>query len=80
MPWYRINDKLPWSAIYSLELPDGLHGAHSRSFIIPDEVPFPDGPKCHNSFYWMDGSKMGPGGRRSGGEKELDLVGTTSSE
>lgn len=66
-----MGTRRTYVVLEKLELPDGLHGAHSRSFIIPDEVPFPGGPKCHNSFYWMDGSKMGPGGRRSGGEKEL---------
>lgn len=44
-----------------LTLPDGLYGGHSRDFIIPDEVPFPSGPRCHNSFYKMDGTSIGPG-------------------
>ncbi len=43
-----------------LTLPDGLYGGHSRDFIIPDEVPLPAGPRCHNSFYKMDGTSIGP--------------------
>lgn len=46
-----------------LTLPDGLFGAHSRGFIIPDNVPFPSGPRCHNTFYKMDGTATGPGAR-----------------
>jgi len=46
-----------------LTLPNGLFGAHSRSFIIPDDVPFPIGPRCHNTFYKMDGTATGPGAR-----------------
>jgi hypothetical protein len=44
----------------SLTLPDGMYGAHSRSFIIPLDAPFPDGPTCHNEFYLMDGTKNDP--------------------
>jgi len=42
-----------------LVLPNGLAGAHSRSFIIPEKVAFPKGPRGHNSFYRMDGTKAG---------------------
>ena len=44
-----------------VELPNGLFGANSRDFIIPKDVPFPAGQKCHNSFYMMDGTAKGPG-------------------
>ena len=46
-----------------LTLPNGLFGAHSRAFIIPDDVPFPTGPRCHNTFYKMNGTATGPGAR-----------------
>ena len=46
-----------------LTLPGGLFGAHSRAFIVPDDVPFPAGPSCHNTFYKMDGTATGPGAR-----------------
>lgn len=36
-------------------LPDELYGAHSVSFIIPNEVPIPNGPPGHNQFYFMKG-------------------------
>ena len=39
-----------------VELPNGLFGAHSRNFIIPNDVPFPTGPRCHNRFFKMDGT------------------------
>ncbi len=44
-------------------LPDGLYGAHSRAFIVPNGTPFPGGPKCHNTFYSMDGTARGAGNR-----------------
>lgn len=44
-----------------LTLPNGMYGAHSAAFIVPSDVPFPDGPRCHNEFYMMDGTKRGPG-------------------
>lgn len=43
--------------------PYGLSGAHSRSFIIPEGVPFPDGELGHNTFYMMDGTACGAGVR-----------------
>jgi hypothetical protein len=43
-----------------ITLPDGLFGAHSRSFIIPDGVPLPDGPRAHNTFHLMDGTEQNP--------------------
>lgn len=43
-------------------LPNDMFGANSRSFIIPKDVPFPKGPKSHNTFYQMeDGTTSGPG-------------------
>jgi hypothetical protein len=44
-------------------LPNGLFGAHSRAFIIPQGVPIPSGSRGHNSFYLMDGTAQGPGHR-----------------
>jgi hypothetical protein len=55
----RVGDT--YVVLKELKLPDGLYGAHSRSFIVPDGTPFPGGPKCHNSFYLMDGTAKGPG-------------------
>jgi len=45
-------------------LPDDLYGAHARAFIIPNDIPFPNGPRCHNSYYRMDGTVTGPLTRR----------------
>jgi len=68
-PFKRFNPKLQvkphmsvgrtYVVLAECELPNGLHGAHSRSFIIPLNTPTPGGPKCHNSFYLMNGKKAG---------------------
>lgn len=34
-----------------LTLPAGLYGAQARSFLIPEGVAFPKGPRGHNQFY-----------------------------
>jgi hypothetical protein len=36
-----------------IELPPGLFGGNSRTFIIPAGIPKPDGPKGHCQFYYM---------------------------
>jgi len=36
-----------------ITLPPGLYGGHSRAFIIPRNVPTPDGPKGHCRFFYM---------------------------
>lgn len=59
--YMRMGDT--YVVLKDVKLPDGLYGAHSRSFIIPVDVPFPGGPKGHNSFYLMDGTAKGPGSR-----------------
>jgi hypothetical protein len=41
-------------------LPDGMYGAHSAAFIVPQGIPAPTGPLCHNEFYLMDGTKEDP--------------------
>jgi hypothetical protein len=41
-----------------LELPDGMYGAHSAAFIVPQGVEMPTGPVGHNEFYLMDGTKQ----------------------
>ncbi len=46
-----------------IDLPDGLYGGHSRSFIIPKGVPSPGGPAGHNQLYYMDGGKCTLAGR-----------------
>lgn len=49
-----------YTILKPLTLPDGMYGSHSRSFLVPLDVPFPDGPRGHNEFYMMDGSKNDP--------------------
>lgn len=44
----------------AVTLPEGLVGAHSAAFIIPDGVAFPGGPRGHSNFYRMDGTLEGP--------------------
>jgi hypothetical protein len=69
-PTLRVEHRMLVGRTYvvlrKVRLPDGLFCAHSRSFIIPDGVPVPDGPKGHNTFYLMDGTATGPGGRAIG--------------
>jgi hypothetical protein len=36
-----------------ITLPPGLYGGHSRAFIIPRNVPTPNGPKGHCRFFFM---------------------------
>lgn len=40
-----------------VQLPDGLYGAHSVTLIIPRGVPFPGGPRGHNTYYMADSAK-----------------------
>ncbi len=42
-----------------LRLPNGLFGAHSREFIVPEGMPFPEGELGHSRFYLMDGTTKG---------------------
>jgi hypothetical protein len=60
-PELRIETHMRPGRVYVVvdrcTLPDGLYGAHSRSFIVPDKVPIPDGPMGHNNFYLMDGTE-----------------------
>jgi hypothetical protein len=60
---HRMRAGRTYVVLDRVTLPDGLYGAHSRSFIIPNGVPMPDGPKGHNDFYLMDGTATGPGAR-----------------
>jgi hypothetical protein len=64
---FRVSTRMRVGRTYvvlkKLTLPNGLFGSHSRAFIIPDDVPFPAGPRCHNTFYKMDGTATGPGSR-----------------
>ena len=64
-PELRVESRMRVGRTYvvldEVELPNGLYGAHSRSFIIPHDVSMPTGPECHNSFYLMDdGTEAGP--------------------
>jgi hypothetical protein len=44
----------------SVTLPRGMHGAHSRAFIIPPGTPHPVDHGSHNAFYFVaDGSCRG---------------------
>jgi hypothetical protein len=53
-----------------LMLPDGMYGAHSAAFIIPQGVPAPTGPAGHNEFYRMDGTKEDPFTRAFGADRD----------
>jgi hypothetical protein len=63
-PGLRVSHDMDVGHTYvvlkELTLPNGLYGAHSRSFIVPEGVPFPKGPKCNNQFYFMNGTKQEP--------------------
>ena len=63
-PELRIESRMRVGKTYvvldEVELPNGLRGCESLSFIIPDGVPMPTGPKGDNSFYLMDGTEAGP--------------------
>lgn len=58
---HHMGTRSTYVVVKEVTLPDGLYGAHSKAFIIPEGIPFPGGPKCHNSFYLMDGTAKGPG-------------------
>lgn len=45
----------------SFILPEKMYGAHSASFIVPDQSLIPMGDPAHNTFYFKDGSCMGTG-------------------
>lgn len=66
-PDLRVSTRMRVGRTYvvldKVRLPNGLFGAHSRSFIIPNDVPLPKGPRCHNTFYKMNGTAIGPGAR-----------------
>ena len=45
-----------------MEVPGGLYGAHSVSFLVPDGVPMPSGNAGHSTIYMIkDGGCRGPG-------------------
>jgi hypothetical protein len=67
-PTLRIRDHRmrlgrTYVVLEELALPEGLYGAHSRAFIVPDGVAVPTGSAGHNEFYLMDGTSKGPGSR-----------------
>jgi hypothetical protein len=49
----RIYPGTAYVVLESITLPPGLFGGHARLFIIPEDVPKPDGPKGHCQFYYM---------------------------
>ncbi|MBI9085150.1 MAG: hypothetical protein JEZ11_16260 [Desulfobacterales bacterium] len=57
---HHIVERWTYLVLDNFELPDGLAGAHSRAFIIPEGKNLPTGPRGHNSFYLMStGTFMG---------------------
>lgn len=45
----------------AMEMPGGLHGAHSAAFLIPEGIPLPSGDAGHSTLYLIqDGSCRGP--------------------
>lgn len=71
----RMRPGRTYVVLAPLTLPDGLFGGHSRSFIVPDGVPFPDGPTAHNTFHLMDGTERNPftDAERRAKERRLDV-------
>jgi hypothetical protein len=55
-----------YTILKPLTLPDGMYGSHSCSFLVPLDVAFPGGPRGHNQFYIMDGTKNDPFNRAPG--------------
>ena len=65
---HRMRKGRTYIALNEFVLPNGMYGANSRAFIIPNDLPVPTGPMCHNTLYFMDGTAQGPGlgdGRQS---------------
>jgi hypothetical protein len=55
----RVGSSLRAESVYfvlkDFELPPGLYGAHSRTFLIPPGATPPRGERAHNTFLTMDG-------------------------
>ncbi len=67
-PFLRFNDALrvetymrpgrTYVVLEAITLPAGLNGSHSRNFILPQDVPLPEGPMSHNSIFSEDGTVL----------------------
>lgn len=53
MSWRTDRDSV-YVVLTEVDLPDGLYGANSRTFILPPGVPRPGGPRGHCTFLQMD--------------------------
>ena len=48
--------EMTYVVLKPIRLPGDMYGAHSREFIIPTGVPFPEnGKPSHNGYYFMEG-------------------------
>jgi hypothetical protein len=54
MDW-RLSSGDVYVVLKHIEIPPGLAGAHARTFILPEGVPQPTGPKGHCTFLQMEG-------------------------
>jgi hypothetical protein len=56
-PNYRINVSFSYVILRDVMLPAGLHGAHSKNFLVLSGVPAPRGNVGHGCLAFMDGFK-----------------------
>ena len=50
-----LYSDMTYVVLMPVRLPGNMYGAHSREFIIPAGVPFPEnGRPSHNGFYFME--------------------------
>jgi len=52
--WHAFSDSV-YVVLEPFELPPGLAGAHSRTFLLPPGAPMPTGDPGHCTFLHMDG-------------------------
>jgi hypothetical protein len=58
-PNYRIGVSFSYVILRDVMLPAGLHGAHSKNFLVLSGVPAPRGNVGHGCLAFMDGFKAG---------------------
>ena len=51
---HHMYPERTYVVLADFELPTGLYGANSRSFIIPEGRNMPTGPRGHNTFYFVE--------------------------
>lgn len=58
-PNYRLRLSFDYAITRDLMLPAGLHGAHSKKFLVLPGVPAPRGKPGHSCIAFMDGYRVG---------------------